>query len=73
MLTLFIYIYYGSVINIEVVSGLDHAIVVWIVPSCYSDSANSVHLHRVDEVRINPYDYPLQWKVLKHFIYKMEV
>ena len=40
-----IYIYYGGAIQSEVDPGLNHVIVVWFVPSCYSDSAISAYTH----------------------------
>ncbi len=66
-----IYIYDGSISPYEVVHGLNHAIVVWFVSSCYSDSAISVH--GFDEVRRPTYNHPLHRKVLKHFIYIYDV
>ena len=40
-------IYDGSVIQSELIPGLNHTIVVWIVPICYSDSASSAQLHHL--------------------------
>ena len=51
------------------VPGLDHVIVVWFVPSCCSDSATSAHLDGFYEVRINPYNHPMNQNVIEHFIY----
>ena len=56
--------------------GHNHVIVVaWFVPSSYSDSASSAHIHGFYEVRMPQYVHPLHQNVLKHFIYiyKMEV
>ena len=47
----------------------DIVVVVCFVPSCELDSASSVYLHGFDEVRMLPYDHPLHWKVLEHYIY----
>ena len=47
----------------------NHVIVVWFVPSCYSDSASSAHIHGFYEVRMHRYVHPLRRNVLKHFIY----
>ena len=55
-----IYIEGGSLIQSELVLGLNHDIVVWIVPNCYSDSAaqpTSMVLWSKD-------DHQLHWKVL---------
>ena len=68
-LTHFIYIQDGSVIQSEVVPGLNHVIVVWFVPSCYQGSARSTHLHSFDGLRIHPYNYSLHCNLFKHFMY----
>ena len=47
--------------------GLNHVMVVWFVPSCYSDFAISAQLYGFDEVRLYPYGYPLHQKVLNSF------
>ena len=39
------YIYEREVIHSEVVPSLNHIIVVWNIPICYSDLASSAHLH----------------------------
>ena len=49
--------------------GLTHVMVVWIVPISESDSAISAHAHGFDEVWMHPYDHPLHWKLLEHYIY----
>ena len=62
---IYMYIYDGSLIQSELVLGLNHVIVEWIVPNCYSDSAaqpTSMVLWSKD-------DHLLHWKVHKHFIY----
>ena len=59
----------GSVIQSEVALYLNHIIVVWIVPSCYSGLAGYTHLHGFDRLEIHPYGHPLHGKVLKHLIY----
>ncbi len=64
----FIYIYYGSVIQSEMVPGLNHAILVWFVCSCHPGSDSLTHLHGFDEVRMHPYGHPLHLKVLKYYI-----
>ena len=65
----FIYIWDGSVIQSEVVLGLNHVIVVLFDPSCCPGSANSTHLHGFDGIEIHPYGNPLHGKVLKHITY----
>ena len=65
----FIYLWDGSVIQSEVVNGLNHAIVVGFVPSCYTDSASSFHLQSFSGLRMHPYGHQLHHNVLKHFIY----
>ena len=59
----------GSLIQSEVDPGLNHVIVVWIVPNCESDSAISAHAHGFDEVMMHLYNHPLHWKMLEHFLY----
>ena len=51
------------------VPGHNHVIVVWFVPSCYSDSASSDHIHGFYEVRMHQYFHPLHRNVLKRFMY----
>ena len=68
-ITHFIYIQDGSAIQSEVVPGLNYVIVVQFVPSCYPGSASSTHLQGFDEVRMHPYNYTLNCKLLKQFIY----
>ena len=68
----FIYILNGSVIQSETALCLNHVIVVWFVPSCYPGSANSTHLHGSDVLNIHPYGHPLHGKVLKHLIYILD-
>ncbi len=66
----FIYILIGILNHSDVVPGHNHVIVVaWFVPSCYSDSASSAHIHGFYEVRMHWYVHPLHRNVLKHFIY----
>ena len=65
----FIYTLDGSVIQSEVALCLNHIIVVWFVPSCYSGLASSTHLHGFDRLEIHPYGHPLHGKVLKHLMY----
>ena len=62
----------GSVIQSEVVLGLNHVKVVWFVPSCYPVLASFTHLHGFDGLGIHPYGHPLHGKVLKHFIYLLD-
>ena len=69
----FIYTLDGSVIQSEVALCLNHVIVVWFVSSCYPVLASSTHLHGYDGLKIHPYGYPLHGKVLKYFIYSLDV
>ncbi len=69
----FIYILYGSPSCSDVVPGHNHVIVIWFVPSCYSDSASSAHIHGFYEVRMHWYVNPLHQNVLKHFINILDV
>jgi peroxiredoxin len=64
-----IYVLDGSLSHSDVVPGHNHVIVIWYVPSCYSDSASSTHIHGFYEVRMHWYVNPLHRNVLKHFIY----
>ena len=67
------YINNGSIIHSNEVPGHNHAVVVaWFVPSCYSDSASSAHIHGFYEVRMHRYVHPLHQNVLKHFIYILD-
>ena len=68
----FIYTLDGSVIQSEVALCLNHIIVVWFVPSCYSGLASSTHLHCFDGLEIHPYGHPLHGNMLKHFIYTLD-
>jgi hypothetical protein len=52
-----------------VVPGLNHVIVLWFVPSGYSDSVRFSHLYIFYEVRMHQYVHPMHWTVLKHFVY----
>ena len=56
------------------VPGLSHviAVVVWILPICYSDSASSAHIHDFYEVRMHRYVHPLHQNKPKHFIYILD-
>ena len=54
------------------VPGHNHVMVFWFVPSCYSDSASSAHIHGFYEVRIHQYVHPLHRNVLKHFIHILD-
>ena len=69
MLKHFKYIQDGSVIQSEVVTGLNQIIVVGFVPSCYPDSASSTHLRGFDGLRMHPYGHSLHQRVLDYFIY----
>ena len=51
------------------VPGHNHVIVLWFLPSCYSDSASSAHIHGFYEVRMRQYVNPLQRNVLKHYMF----
>ena len=51
------------------VTGLNHAIVVWFVPNCYPDSASLTHLQGFDGLRMHPYGHPLHPKLLNYLIY----
>ncbi len=63
----------GSLSHSDVVPGHNHVIVfAWFVPSCYSDSASSAHIHGFYEVRMHLYVHPLHQNVLKHFIYILD-
>ncbi len=54
----------------DVVTGHNNNIVVaWFVPSCYSDSASSAHIHGFYEVGMHQYVHPLHQNVLIYFIY----
>ena len=64
----FIYIEDGGAIQSEVVPGINHVIVVRFVHNCNPDSASSTRLQGFNGLGIHPYNYPLHWKVLKHFI-----
>jgi branched-subunit amino acid transport protein AzlD len=69
----FIYILYGSLSHSDMVPGYNqHVIVIWYVPSCYSDSASSAHIHGFCEVRMHWYVNPLHQNVLKHLIYILD-
>ena len=52
--------------------GLNHVILVWIVPSVFPKSASSIPLHCYYGIRIHSYVHPQHGKVLKHFIYTLD-
>jgi hypothetical protein len=68
----FIYILDGSLSHSDVIPDHNHVIVIWFVPSCYSDSASSAHIHGFYEVRMHWYVNPLHQNVLKHFVYILD-
>ena len=65
----FIYILDESLIQPGVALGLNHVILVWIVPSVFPKTAISTALHCYYGIRIHSYVHPQHGKVLKHFIY----